>query len=89
MSRATEKFIVLCGQIVGNQEHGFEIEYAFDGKVFSDRQAAIKHGFDIRGSDDFNIGVLSGKKLKSLDWMTEPGDTDPEVLIPIQEGLFL
>lgn len=77
------QYIVLTSQIVGNSETGFGVEYTFDGRVFDDRQAAIDHGFALRRSDDFNIGVLDGGKLVSCDWMNEPVDTDPGVLAHI------
>src|SRR5947209_2044856 len=36
----------------------------------------VRHGFKIRGSDDFNIGVVKGGKLVSFDWMEKPLDYD-------------
>lgn len=77
------KYIVLCGQVVGSPGLPYTTEYGFDGKRFDDRQEAIGHGFDIRGSDDFNIGVLKAGKLVSMDWMDEAIDTDPAVLATI------
>ncbi len=78
------EFIVLCGSVVGGGDLPFCTEYSFDGKRFSDRQSAISHGFTLRRSDDFNIGVLTDGKLTSLDWMEKPVDTDPDLLAEIQ-----
>jgi hypothetical protein len=83
------QFIVLCGQIVGDGTRPFETVYAFDGERFSDRKKAIRHGFKVRGSDDFNIGVIESGKLTSMDWMEQPVDTDPALLADIQEQIFL
>jgi len=77
------KYIVLCGQVIGGRDQPFTVEYDFDGTTFSNRQEAIKHGLIICESDDFNIGVVEGKKLVSLDWMNEPVDTDPKILAKI------
>jgi hypothetical protein len=79
------EFVVLCGQIVGSQENGFETIYGFDGERFTDRRKAISHGLKIRGSDDFNIGVLHDGKLVSLDWMDKVVDADPNILNPIMK----
>ena len=83
------EYIVLCGQVVGGNGRPFETVYGFDGKKFSDRESAIRHGRKVRGSDDFNIGVLTHGRLVSLDWMNTPVDTDPNVLGPIADHLCL
>lgn len=66
-----QEFIVICAQVVGSGP--FEVVYNFDGRRFTERKDAIQHGFKIRQSDDFNIGVLSvdGTRLVSIDWMDE------------------
>lgn len=83
----SREFVVLCGQVVGNMSDGFEVVYNFDGERFTSRKKAIRHGFKIRESDDFNIGVLDGGKLVSLDWMEKVVDTDPKLLLDIQEQI--
>jgi hypothetical protein len=88
MTMTKAEYVVLCGQIVGSQEHGFECVYDFDGERFADREKAIKHGFKVRGSDDFNIGVIEDGKLVSLDWMDKPVDTDADILGGIAEQVF-
>src|SRR4051812_2177711 len=70
-----KEFIVLCGQIVGSGP--FETEYSWNGSRFADRKAAIAEGFKVRRSDDFNIGVVRGRKLLSLDWMEKSVEHDP------------
>jgi hypothetical protein len=79
------EYIVLCGQVVTSHGLGFQIEYWSDDFRFKSRKEAIKHGFKIRESDDFNIGVIEDGRLVSLDWMEQPVDTDPELLAEIQD----
>lgn len=81
------QFIVLCGQVVGSGP--FTVEYGFDGERFDDRNSAIRHGFKIRQSDDFNIGVLRNGKLVSRDWMENTVDSDPSVLAEIGQQICL
>lgn len=83
------QYIVLLSQVIGNSEAGFGIEHTFDGRVFDDRQAAINHGFALRQSDDFNIGVLQDGKIVSCDWMNEIVDTDPGALAHIASSIGL
>lgn len=65
------KFIVIQQRLWCN-ERGHGIEYSSDLEEFGDRKAAIRHGFEIAESDDFNIGVIEGGRLVSLDWMEKP-----------------
>lgn len=81
------QYIVLCGQVVGFGP--FEFVYDFDGGRFADRKKAIRHGFKVRGSDDFNIGVVVRGKIVSLDWMWQPVDTNPAFLDSIAEEICL
>lgn len=83
-----EKFIVVCQSVVGNGE-GFTIDYSWYGGVFDSRQEAIKEGYVIRGSDDFNIAVLDGDRMASFDWMDEVVDDDPSVLSEIAKAIGL
>lgn len=68
MSRLS--YIVICQQAWMN-ESGYGIDYNWDGRRFGTREAAITHGWRVRGSDDFNIGVMEGRYLVSFDWMEE------------------
>lgn len=78
-----DSFIVICAQIVGGNHGPFETVYGFDGKVYPTRQDAIRNGFIVRGSDDFNIGVIRDGKVVSLDWMDQVVDDGPEELAAI------
>lgn len=82
-----EKYIVLCGQIVGGNGIPFDTVYGFDGQRFDNRSRAILHGLEIRGSDDFNIGVLVKGKLARLDWMNEPVESDPVEIRRVAEQI--
>jgi hypothetical protein len=64
-------WIVLCQQVVGGQHSPFEIVYNFDHRYFSSKTAAIKHGFKVRGSDDFNVAEVEGGKVTRFFWMDE------------------
>lgn len=83
----TLSYIVLCGSVVGSGP--FTTEYSFDGRKFSDRKSAIKHGLALGRSDDFNIGVLENGKLVSLDWMDKPVDTEADVLADVARSACL
>ena len=83
------EYIVLCGQVVGGGDRPFDVLYSFDGRKFPTRDLAIKHGLKVRGSDDFNIGVINRGKLVSLDWMEKMVDADPSILAAINEQVGL
>ncbi|WFY33422.1 antitoxin [Citrobacter braakii] len=71
-------------------EGGHGIEYASDCVEFDKRDKAIKHGFKMQGSDDFNIGVIENERLVSFDWMDKPvgeNGEDPESLSVIAEAI--
>ena len=89
MAKPVRDYIVLCGQIVGSRETGFECVYGFDGDRYATRAAAKSAGFEIRGSDDFNIGVLENGKLVSLDWMSKVVESNPDELAKIAEQIDL
>jgi len=79
-----DSYIVICQQVIGGgPAMPFEIVYGFDGKTFTDRKKAIDHGFKIRESDDFNIGVVRDGKVVSLDWMDQVVDADADILAEI------
>jgi len=75
---AEDQYIVLCGQIVGGGHRAFETVYSYDGKRFDDRQDAILHGLEIRGSDDFNIATVRDGRIARIGWMDEDHDVDPD-----------
>lgn len=76
----TDSFIVLCGQVVGNEQDGFETSYDWDLREFATKPEAVSHGFRIRGSDDFNIGLVRDDWLVSLWWMDSQIDEDAATL---------
>lgn len=71
------EYIVICQSAWMNSD-GFGICYDWDGERFQTRAKAIKHGWRIRGSDDFNIGEVSGDTLVWFGWMDEKMD-DAEI----------
>lgn len=82
----SRKFIVVCQSVVGNVE-GFTIDYAWNGEEFSSREEAIKQGFVIRESDDFNIAVLDDGRLTSFDWMDQVVEGEEDVLSEIADAI--
>lgn len=81
--------MVVCSQVVGGGERPFEIIHNCDHIRFSDRSAAIAHGFKIRGSDDFNIAVVRVNRLISFDWMEEPIGEDADGMREIAGNMGL
>lgn len=68
---------------------GCGIEYSSDLEEFDTRKDAIKNGFKITESDDFNIGVVDGGRLVSFDWMGKPVGESQETIQEIAEALGL
>ena len=82
------EFIVIC-QSVLTSETGFQIHYGWDGERFNNRNDAIRHGFKVRGSDDFNIGQTYGDDLIWFGWMDQRIDEDEDTMREIAESAGL
>lgn len=82
------KFIVIQQRLWCN-ESGYGIAYSSDLEEFDTRQEAIKNGFEITESDDFNVGVIEEGRLISFDWMEKPVDENEETLSLIAESIGL
>ncbi|WP_241059991.1 hypothetical protein [Achromobacter xylosoxidans] len=82
------EFIVIC-QSAWCNESGIGVSYDWDGERFPSRQSAILHGFETRGSDDFNIGVIDGDELKDFCWMEDPMCEDAETMADIARACGL
>lgn len=80
------KYIVIQ-QYLWCNENGGGIEYTSDCVEFDKRDKAIKHGFKLQGSDDFNIGVIEAGRLVSFDWMDKPVGENPEILAEIADAI--
>ena len=81
------KFIVICAQMVGSGP--FSTEYNWDGKKFTRYSDAVSHGFEIRGSDDFNIAGIRNGRITELMWMSERFDNDEGTLMKISRQIGL
>ncbi|MGH1595433.1 hypothetical protein ACRBEJ_15710 [Yersinia proxima] len=68
---APVKYIVILQRAWCN-DSGSGINYHSDLIEFDKRDKAIKYGFELQDSDDFNIGVLTNGALTSFDWMAKP-----------------
>lgn len=82
------EFIVICASAWCN-EAGFGIGYDWDQERFNNRNDAIKHGWKIRGSDDFNIGQTYGDDLIWFGWMDERHREEPETMQEIADAIGL
>lgn len=83
-----KSYIVIC-QSAWMNEHGFGINYDWDHQRFSTRKQAIRHGWRLRDTDDFNVGVVEGENLVSFDWMTEPVGEDDDTMAEIADAIGL
>lgn len=65
-------YVVICQSVVGGPGSGYAVSYDSDLREFATREAAISHGFKVRDSDDFNIGIVEGGVLVAFQWMHSP-----------------
>lgn len=82
------RYITVCQSAWCNAE-GFGVHYGWDGETFATRKEAIANGFELRESDDFNVAVISGKRLISFDWMDRPVGEDEATMAEIATALGL
>lgn len=82
------EFIVICQSAWCNAS-GIGISYGWDGSRFNNRGDAIKHGFKLRYSDDFNIAQTYGDDLIWFGWMDQRIDEDEETMRVIADDIGL
>lgn len=82
------EYIVIC-QSAWMNESGFGINYGWDRERFKTRAKAIKHGWKLRGSDDFNIAEICGETLTWFGWMDQPMDEDDDAMLEIADAIGL
>lgn len=82
------KYIAILASAWCN-DSGCGIEYSSSLQMHDKRDQAIKEGFKLRDSDDFNIGVIEGGVLISLDWMNKVIESDQKKLAEIAEQICL
>lgn len=82
------EFIVIVGSAWAN-ERGVGVSYSWDGERFNNRNDAIKHGFTLGRSDDFNIGQTYGDDLVWFGWMDSRIDETEEDAREIAEQIGL
>ncbi|MEN4905682.1 antitoxin [Rahnella bonaserana] len=87
MTDTTKYIVIQCSAWCNASGSG--LTYSSDLEGFDKRDKAIKHGFKVQGSDDFNIGVVTNGKLASLDWMAKSLDESEETLAEIAEQIGL
>lgn len=80
------EFIVICASAWVN-ENGFGIAYSWDGERFNNRNDAIRHGWEVRGSDDFNLAQTYGDDLIWFGWMDERIDEDEDTMRDIADQI--
>jgi len=67
----SDGWIAVQGHIVGNAEK-WDHCYHWDRQAFPHKMAAVEHGLDTFGSDDFNVGELRDGRLVWWGWMDNP-----------------
>lgn len=82
------QYIVIC-QSAWMNESGSGISYAWDGERFKTRDLAKLHGFELRDSDDFNIGVVEGNRLTDFCWMDDSLCESAETMAQIADACGL
>ncbi|EOD4114474.1 hypothetical protein ACVT81_000541 [Yersinia enterocolitica] len=83
---ALVKYIVILQRAWCNDSSS-GINYHSDLVEFDKRDKAIKYGFELQDSDDFNIGVLTNGVLTSFDWMAKPIAETKDSLAKIANGI--
>mgnify|MGYP000930837304 FL=1 len=82
------EFIVIC-QSAWCNDTGYGINYGWDGERFNNRKDAIKHGWKLRDSDDFNIAQTYGDDLIWFGWMDQRIDEDEDTMREIADAVGL
>lgn len=85
---ATRDYIVIC-QSAWMNDTGFGISHDWDGERFPNTKKAQKHGWKLRGSDDFNIAHVEGDNLVWFGWMDQKMDEDDATMAEIAEAIGL
>lgn len=78
--RKGDTYAVLFGPPQGNPEQGFWFDYRWLSAELQTHAQAVREGFKVQGSDDFNIGAIRDGKLAAVLWMHEVCDDAPDVL---------
>lgn len=81
------RYIVLTCRLYGGGGQPIEEGWNWDQERFDTSKAAIAHGLESCGSDDFNIGVLRNGVLTEVRWMDEPHPDEDLRAIGEQTGL--
>ncbi len=81
-------YIVIC-QSAWMNESGYGITYGWDRKRFSNLPDAMKHGWELRGSDDFNTARVEGDNLTWFGWMDQCMDEDHQTMAEIAAEIGL
>lgn len=89
----SKQYMVVCQQIYTNYVPGENNEwstgYNCDFERFNTLKQAIRHGWKVRDSDDFNIVIVDGNKLIDWCYMEKSMEEEPEVLEEIAGQLSL
>lgn len=66
-----QQYVVITQQVEGSARLGFSTACYSDLKLFDDRDRAIRHGFTLGRSDDFNVGTVQGGRMVAFGWMDQ------------------
>jgi hypothetical protein len=65
------EYVVITQNMITTDDDGFQTIYTWDGTLWDYPHDAIDHGFELRRSDDFNIGKVVDGQLSGFSWMYE------------------
>jgi hypothetical protein len=85
----TVTYITVIASAVGHEPEGFSVDYDWDHRHFATKPEAVSNGFELRGCDDFNVGIVSDGRLVSLWWMDRQVTETAEVLAEIGREIGL
>lgn len=86
MTGTPDGWLAAAGHIVGTV-HEWETVYTWDGSTYLTRSAAISHGFQSFGSDDFNVGRVRGGRLVWWGWMEKEHPAEDRASAAVGLGL--
>ncbi len=89
MAEWTGMWITITSHAVGNDRDGFRVAYDWDHRQFSHKADAVSNGFELTGSDDFNVGFVRNGRLESLWWMDKNLSEDKATLDGIGREIVL
>lgn len=86
--RQADKYLPVFGDFFGDEQRGFHKHWSRVDTPKPSILAAKRAGFDVMGSDDFNIAVIRNGRVVALLWMAEDMAEEQDVLDQITGELL-